>query len=957
MFYTIIQRKRDEWLSQSYCPANPVLSYIESKGMMRDAQTEAIKTYLYLKIACKNKPLWKLFTEGDFLTMDLDNLALTTKARNILTTNKAAATLYEYACTTDDKGNTVSPLLKQTIEEHPDEIDYVSVFKRMFYDVAYPDYIFSLPMGAGKTYLMAAFIYIDLYYSLNEPDNPAFAHNFIVLAPSGLKSSIIPSLKNIQNFDPTWVLPDPVASKLKDEIQFEILDEQKSAQNSNLVKNPNAQKLSILQPFETLRGLVAVTNAEKVILDRIDKDADPSLYTEKEQEAIRNSNELRNIIAKIPHLSIFIDEVHHASDGDIKLRQVVNRWTETQTFNSVLGFSGTPYLTSADDVVVGNGLSLKNKNLSNVVYYYPLIDGVGNFLKSPTIKVSDGDYEAIIRKGVTEFLDTYGDKVYYDGTCAKLAIYCGNIENLEEKIYPLVSEIVTIRGLNPIDVVLKYHRGNKQYSVSEDAATQFASLDTSLSKIKIILLVQIGKEGWDCKSLTSVILPHKGACPQNMVLQTSCRCLRQVKRKEKETALIWLNKENANILNRELDKQQHTSIEDLNNGGVPKLHTLQRFSRMERLHVPPIDFYQLKVSYHTLVLEEELNTQENLQSRNVITDSDLMLIHKQSLTGEILNTDDEILLDEERDYPTTFSAWLHTITKESFGTLTTKQMEPYIAQLRSIYDKITEERDGMRYPKGEYNQKAIRANIRKAFIPRRTIEVREEDIPETASLLKIEKLTSPIEVENADRYYPTEPEVMRIIDTDENGPKLKDDIKTTVDTLKKLPGTEATIQTLLGDPNNYVDDRNDVSSKTYHYLPYKFDSDFEITYFSKRLLAIISEKELEAYFNGDDELTEFKIRCYKRNGNNWNYIGQYVPDFLLLRRDENEKIRQVLIIETKGKGYEAAFADRRKFMSEFVSRNNKKFGYQRFDFLYMPETLSVDEQDRQTISAINQFFK
>ena len=35
-------------------------------------------------------------------------------------------------------------------------------------------------MGAGKTYLMAAFIYLDLYFANNEPDNPAFAHNFIV---------------------------------------------------------------------------------------------------------------------------------------------------------------------------------------------------------------------------------------------------------------------------------------------------------------------------------------------------------------------------------------------------------------------------------------------------------------------------------------------------------------------------------------------------------------------------------------------------------------------------------------------------------------------------------------------------------------------------------------------------------------------------------------------------------
>ena len=491
MFYRIIQRKRDEWLGRIDCPVRSLLSYIESKGMMRDAQIDAIKTYLFLKIECANKPLWRLFTEGDFLSLDLDNMSLTTKARRILETNKAAASLYEYACLSDEKGDASAPALKKYIEDNPDTIDYVAVFKKLFYDVAYPDYIFSLPMGAGKTYLMAAFIYLDLYFSLNEPDNPSFAHNFMILAPSGLKSSIIPSIKNIQDFDPTWILPNPTASQIKNEIQFEVLDAQKTAQKSNLVKNPNAQKINSHLTSNEVRGLVAVTNAEKVILDKLDKDESPSLLSDKEKKEFEISNELRSIVGKIPHLSIFIDEVHHASDGDIKLRQVVNKWTETETFNSVLGFSGTPYLSTAESVKVGLDLSLKNKNLSNVVYYYPLIEGVGNFLKSPTIKVADGGYETIIRKGVTEFLDTYGNLVYSNGTCAKLAIYCGRIDNLEENIYPIVAELISKFDLNPVDAILKYHGGNKEYSVPESAAVEFASLDTNLSKVKIVLLAQV----------------------------------------------------------------------------------------------------------------------------------------------------------------------------------------------------------------------------------------------------------------------------------------------------------------------------------------------------------------------------------------------------------------------------------------------------------------------------------
>ena len=123
MFYKLLQRKRDEWLRQENCPINSLLSYIQNKGMMRDAQIEAIKTYLFLKISCNNKPLWKLFTENNFLSIDVDSISLTSLCRNILVNNKAVATLYEYACLKDEKGNTLMPSLKEFIERNPDKID------------------------------------------------------------------------------------------------------------------------------------------------------------------------------------------------------------------------------------------------------------------------------------------------------------------------------------------------------------------------------------------------------------------------------------------------------------------------------------------------------------------------------------------------------------------------------------------------------------------------------------------------------------------------------------------------------------------------------------------------------------------------------------------------------------------------------------------------------------------
>lgn len=61
MFYKLIERKRDTWYASADCTVKPFVEYIKARGQMRDAQTEAIKTYLFLKIACGNRPLWQLF--------------------------------------------------------------------------------------------------------------------------------------------------------------------------------------------------------------------------------------------------------------------------------------------------------------------------------------------------------------------------------------------------------------------------------------------------------------------------------------------------------------------------------------------------------------------------------------------------------------------------------------------------------------------------------------------------------------------------------------------------------------------------------------------------------------------------------------------------------------------------------------------------------------------------------
>lgn len=953
MFYKMIKSKRDEWLSAEDCTVKGLFAYMESVGYMRDAQIDAIKTYLFLKIACESKPLAVLFCQGAFDTLNLDEAELSTTVRDFLKTHPSAAALFEYSCLTDDAGNQVSTKLEEQIKTAPDSIDYEKFFKDAFYGVSYTDYLFSLPMGAGKTYLMAAFIYLDLYFAINEPQNPAFAHNFIIFAPSGLKSSVVPSLRTIQKFDPAWIIPEPAASELKRKIIFEVLDQGKTASKSNKTKNPNVQKIANHQPLSELFGLVAVTNAEKVILDRIqEKNGQITLFEDSDDEKDRQANELRNLISKLPALSIFIDEVHHAVSDEIKLRAVVNRWAEGGTVNSVIGFSGTPYLEKAEKVTVTDSLSVATAEISNIVYYYPLVDGVGNFLKQPIVKIEDiADSAQIIERGIRLFLDTYKDTVYQDGTTAKLGIYCGTIEKLEELVYPLVSGIVAEYGLSN-DTVLRFHKGNKQYPQPSDSQMQFDTLDKSISKVRIVLLVQIGKEGWDCRSLTGIILSQEGDCPKNMVLQTSCRCLRQVERGQPETALIYLNKVNADKLNDQLQQQHHISLkefQDVKAGGV----TLKRYDRTGYLKLPKIDFFQLKINYATQTIEPA-QPETSIPAAAVKKLSGTR--RTTDLTMETLTT--EIIDEEQGTEPANFTVWLYNIVRDSFGTLEMEQLAPYLEPLKEVFDTITYDRDGSIYFSSQYDQEAVKANIRKAFCEVRTFETSEETVPQESSLLNIVNFKPLIHTtpEKIRSYYPEQTVAENIILDDEG--KLKADPKTQqMMALAAETGQTEILETLRKKTSSHPQ-----KDQSFHYLPYHTDSSFERIFLGEILPYLDSDAlkplHLEAYYNGDDTLTEFKIKCYKSTEHGWVYVGMYTPDFLIIQRKDG-KIHKALIVETKGSIYanDPKFKDKRKFTeTEFIRQNNAAFGYERFEYLYLEDTMPEQERIVNTHKRIFEFF-
>jgi hypothetical protein len=963
MLFNLIAAKKNEWLASKDCSITSLLEYIRGKGELRDTQIEAIETYLFLKIKAENKPLHQLFSEGFFLfNDDLAKISMTTKTRDYLSANRAARSLFEFSRLPNKETETNLPALETQILMDPESLDYPKIFRDIFYGIDYADYLFSLPMGAGKTFLMAAFIYLDLYFAQNEPENKLFAHNFIILVPSGLKSSIVPSLKSIEKFDPSWLLPEPAASEVKRILSFEVLDQLKSAKKSNRAINPNAQKVNQHLKGEDPIGNVFVVNAEKVILDRLDLSDQLQLIEHTEDEKDRKANELRNLIGKIPNLQLHIDEVHHAATDDIKLRKVVSNWNANGTINSVLGYSGTPYLSSTDDIEINNDLKLRFAQITNTVYYYSLIRAVKSFLKAPQLKSAKNlSSIQIIEKGIEEFKSLYWNKSYSNGAVAKLAIYCGSIERLESEVYPFIVSTLQI----PEKEILKYHKGNKKHKLPKENDLEWNLLDSSYSKRKIILLVQVGKEGWDCKSLTGVILSQSGDCPKNMVLQTSCRCLRQVDKKQDETALIWLSKDNEDILAAQLKAEQQTTIAELNSiGGKAGIQVIERFSRVAHLKLPEVKFYQLRILYKTLLVEENVDISANLTAifSNLGKFLDTVLITTSDFDVNTVKKKSFIHTSGNED--ANYTTWLLDISRESFFNIPYSDLKKYSSILKSIFDKITYMLDDTCFYNEQYHLALIKSKIRLAFSPQRNIESESEIIPANANLLLVEKLKP---IENSEKLYPSQTMIKEIQKYDKTGLTISElEIRIAEENKHRIAAFVPPVQDALFAPTSPTLQPDLISEvkikdKTFHYVPYNFiQSQFEKNILLEVFkLSTFSSNNLEIYYNGDRFLTSFKIQCFAKNKKSWHSVGEYTPDFLIISR-KAEDIHKALIIETKGQIYstDVVFMKKKNFIeTEFLKQNNDKFGYKRFDYVYLEEDKDINVPLAKLDQAITNFFK
>ncbi len=456
--YSLIRSKTAKWIElekeNNQSLINNTIKHIEETGKLRPPQKEAIETYLWIKFVGENKKLADMVRNG-FLYDD----TLSQEYDNYYTFKDDYLTQFLNQFFQD---NDLKNLHKKLVNDPKGRnIDWNALLDELLHNFNYSNYLYSLPMGAGKTFLMACFIYLDLYFATLFKDDKRFAHNFVVFAPQASKTAILPSLKTIKDFNPEWILPKAEADRLKQLITIEILDSLSSKRKDKLHgNNPNLEKVNRIKQTKGF-GMVFITNAEKVVLERYEaiciapnsKRLDDAIkFTETQKY-----NELREALSQIPNIMVILDEVHHTygstGNGEKKLRQAVNVLNQHGHVNSVIGLSGTPYVKSSIEV---EGENIRLNQIQDIVYNYPLNIGIGKFLKKPDVRKVSVQESAFIEQALSDFFKDY-DIDYENGTKSKVVFYCPSIKALNDDILPVIQRWYQKNRAGKEDEIFRYY--------------------------------------------------------------------------------------------------------------------------------------------------------------------------------------------------------------------------------------------------------------------------------------------------------------------------------------------------------------------------------------------------------------------------------------------------------------------------------------------------------------------
>ena len=527
--------------------------------------------------------------------------------------------------------------------------DYFLQIKKYAED--YPNYIFALTMGLGKTILMATCIFYEFLLASKWPRDDRYCHNALVFAPD---KTVLQSLKEIVIFDKSKVVPPEYIGVLDANIKVHFLEDSGTTLNTL-----DGSKYNIIIS-NTQKIILKAQHKEKSSVDKLFSDQIPGQSVLDDvlgilQEISNNddlmSNQRFEKLTRLSQMGIYVDEAHHMFGADLEkalhengkgtsLRNTINELSKELSKHgskviACYNFTGTPYVN--------------NKILPEVIYAYGLQAAIrNNFLKDTSvIGYSNVKSKEFLKVVIADFWAKYGGKEY-EGLAPKMAIFGAEIAEVRDEIRPVVEEVLSELGI-PLDKIL-VNVGDEKITKSEDIR-DFNNLDivgTAGSKKQFILLVNKGREGWNCRSLFSVAL-FRSPKSKVFVLQATMRCLRKIT-DEQLTATVYLSKENMDILDDELKKNFRTSIEELvvkkdkKRKKVPvRVKEPPRTLHMNRLHYKyslETKNYDSRLSFGLKEIETEnydatMYVKEGLTTSSVVRESNINYMVSKLVYTEI----------------------------------------------------------------------------------------------------------------------------------------------------------------------------------------------------------------------------------------------------------------------------------------------------------------------------------
>lgn len=532
-------RRNYKDLSKKYLDYNN--KEINRDAFLRKPQFEALEMYVFIKEFLQNKQMFQIFDEW---IKQEDKFADT----SFYSTDDGQVTFYDTKSIDSKK---IFTMMKKNSE-------------------VYPNYIFALTMGLGKTILMATCIFYEFLLANKYPKDNRFCHNALVFAPD---KTVLESLREIQTFDKSLVIPPEYARVLDSNIKFHFLDDIGITLNTidnsdfNIIIS-NTQKIIIKKKHKESTPVDKIFNMSRLVNNSPMGDTINQLYGD--MESIKNEGELLinqrfEKLTRLQQLGIYVDEAHHMFGKDLE-KAVMKNGTETSLRNTIntlaeelttrgtqvvacYNYTGTPYV--------------KNTILPEVVYSYGLKDSISTkYLKALDILGYENvKNKEFLKSVINDFWSKYGDKEY-EGLKPKLAIFGANIDEINYEVRPIVEEIMNELGI-PLSKIL-INVGDDKITKHEEIR-DFNNLDrlgSAGADKQFILLVNKGREGWNCRSLFGVAL-FRSPKSKVFVLQATMRCLRQITDIQ-QRATVYLSKENMDILDNELQQNFRVSIDEIN---------------------------------------------------------------------------------------------------------------------------------------------------------------------------------------------------------------------------------------------------------------------------------------------------------------------------------------------------------------------------------------------------------